>query len=98
MRTDRTAALQALLVEAEAAHAVYERTVLGGVYDQDWPRWYARFLVDHGIGDVLKRPIDVAEMATLLQEGDATTASADGDPDPAAPWSARTARRIADAR
>jgi hypothetical protein len=90
---DRTAALEALLIDAEAAHAIYERTELDGVYDEAWPRWYAQHLVDHGIDRVLQRSLDVAEVAALLQDDDAATAG--GDPVPTESWSARTARRIA---
>ena len=33
-----------LLREAEKAHAVHERDL--GQRDDDWPSWYARFIVD----------------------------------------------------
>jgi hypothetical protein len=46
-------AVAALLREAEAAHGEYETSVLGGVFDQDWPRWYAAWLLDHGLADHL---------------------------------------------
>ncbi|HEX8100773.1 MAG TPA: hypothetical protein VF660_11310 [Actinomycetota bacterium] len=40
--------LAQLLREAEAAHADYEKKL--GRPDDDWPAWYARFIVDklHG--------------------------------------------------
>ena len=53
MTTDRIAALEALLAETEAAHGAYETTELNGVYDQEWPRWYAAYAVEHGIGEIL---------------------------------------------
>ena len=62
MTTDRIAALEALLAETEAAHGAYETTELNGVYDQEWPRWYAAYAVEHGIGEIrgprgqLRRP------------------------------------------
>ncbi len=31
----------AALQQAAAAHGVHEAEELGGVYDQEWPRWYA---------------------------------------------------------
>ena len=64
MATDRIGALEALLAEAEAAHGVYETTELNGVYDQDWPRWYAAYAVDHGIGALLGRDVSVDELAS----------------------------------
>ena len=42
--TDLTAErLAELLREAERAHAAYERTL--GSRDDDWPSWYARYIV-----------------------------------------------------
>ncbi len=35
-----------LLREAEQAHGKYETEELGGVRDEDWPTWYAAFIVD----------------------------------------------------
>jgi hypothetical protein len=32
------------LQRAEAAHGVYEAEVLGGVRDEEWPRWYAEHM------------------------------------------------------
>jgi hypothetical protein len=36
--------LAELLVEAKEAHSRYEAET--GVYDEDWPRWYARYILD----------------------------------------------------
>ena len=38
------------LRRAEAAHGEHEKTVLGGVYDENWPDWYAAYVVaeQHG--------------------------------------------------
>jgi hypothetical protein len=38
--------LARLLREAEAAHARYETEELGGERDEDWPSWYAEFIVN----------------------------------------------------
>ncbi len=38
--------LAELLREAEAAHGVYETEELGGVRDEEWPAWYAEFIVN----------------------------------------------------
>jgi hypothetical protein len=37
--------LAGLLREAEAAHGKYEQEELGGVRDEEWPAWYAEFIV-----------------------------------------------------
>ena len=38
--------LTRLLREAEAAHGEYEKKELGGARDEDWPAWYAEYIVD----------------------------------------------------
>jgi hypothetical protein len=37
--------LTRLLQEAEQAHGKYETEELGGVRDENWPAWYAEFIV-----------------------------------------------------
>ncbi len=92
MTTDRIAALEALLAETEAAHGVYETTELNGVYDTDWPRWYAGYAVDHGIGAILGREITADQLArhlaTMWEVFQQT------DPRPADPWGTYFARRL----
>jgi hypothetical protein len=93
MESDRTAAVEALLVEAEQAHGRYEATELDGVYDQEWPQWYAAYAVDHGLGELLGHDVTTDELAALLARG---FAEFDGtEPKPAASWSTHIARRIA---
>ncbi|MFE5408162.1 hypothetical protein [Microbacterium sp. NPDC056569] len=41
---DTEAFLRELLIRTAEAHGGYERDVLGGVYDEAWPRWYAAFM------------------------------------------------------
>jgi hypothetical protein len=93
MDTDRVAAIEALLGQAEAAHGIYERNELGGAYDEDWPRWYAEHAVAHGLGDLLGHPVTADEVAAFLTLG--WTEFQAADPPPTEPWAAVTARRIA---
>jgi hypothetical protein len=93
MTTDRIAALEELLAETEAAHGVYEKTELNGVYDEDWPRWYAEYAVDHGIGALLGRSITAVELARFLASSWEDFRQA--DPKPSEPWTAYIARRLA---
>jgi hypothetical protein len=87
-----TAALERLLVAAKQAHGEYERTELGGVYDEDWPRWYAAFLVEHGLAQALAREVGVDDLAQFLAETWAIQeTSADGK---SLPWESFTARRL----
>lgn len=84
-------ALEVLLAQAKAAHGEYERTELGGVYDEQWPAWYGRFLVAHGLAGLLGRELTSDQVADLLarswaeQERTAPTET----------WEAFTAQRLA---
>lgn len=93
MGTDRIEAIETLLTEAEEAHGVYETTELNGVYDQDWPRWYAAYAVEHGIGALVGREVTADQMATFLATGYAEFQRI--EPKPAEAWAAWVARRIA---
>jgi hypothetical protein len=93
MAADRTQAINALLVQAEEAHGVYEATDLGGVYDQDWPRWYAEYAVEHGIDAVVGHAITTDELAAFLATSNAEFQRTERKP--AEPWAGYTARRIA---
>ena len=42
-----------LLTETENAHGRYEQKVLDGKRDDNWPRWYATYLTDHGLPQLL---------------------------------------------
>ena len=92
MQPDRTEAVNALLVETMEAHGRFEETELNGVYDQDWPRWYAAYAVEHGIGALVGHAVTTDQLAQFL-------ASSNGEfehtePRPDEPWAAYTARRI----
>lgn len=91
--SDRIEAISALLVETEKAHGAYEATELGGVYDEDWPRWYAGYAVDHGIGELVGHEVAPDRLGALLAAGfDDFKAAV---PEPAEPWSTYLAGRIA---
>lgn len=92
MAGERTEAINTLLVQAEEAHGAYERTELDGVYDEDWPRWYAEYAVDHGIGALVDHPVATDELAAFLARTYAEFEQA--EPKPAEPWASYTARRI----
>ena len=68
METTAEQAVAALLRETQTAHGAYEADVLGGVYDEAWPAWYAAYLLDHGLGDHLPgaERLDVASLAAEL--------------------------------
>ncbi len=59
--------VRALLVAAGNAHHDFEQNELGGIYDQDWPSWYANYLLSHGLGGLIDRLIAEDELSRLLQ-------------------------------
>jgi hypothetical protein len=59
-----------LLGQAGTAHGAYEERELNGVYDQAWPAWYAVYLIEHGIGDLLGQAITAEQLARLLKQYD----------------------------
>ena len=92
MTPNRIQTLEALLAQAAAAHGEYERIELDGVYDDDWPRWYAAYAIEHGIGDLLARLVTVDELAGFFVS---TWAEAQRlEPPPSEPWPAWMARRL----
>jgi hypothetical protein len=66
--------------------------VLGSVFDEVWPTWYAAYLLDHGLGDRLPgaKILDVANLAAIL----ARLATDYEQGDKARPWPAVYARGI----
>jgi hypothetical protein len=93
MADDRIEAINALLVETRVAHGQHEEADLGGVYDQEWARWYAAYAVEHGVGALVGHDVTSDELAqfpaSTFVEFEQT------EPKPAEPWAASTARRIA---
>jgi hypothetical protein len=62
--------IASLLDKTQAAHGAYEERELNGVYDQIWPAWYAAYLVEHGISDLLGQAIAPEQLAGLLKQYD----------------------------
>ena len=92
MAVDRIEAITALLVETMGAHGTFEETELNGVYDQEWPHWYAAYAVEHGIGALLENPITADQLAQFLASSNSEFERA--EPKPSETWAAYTARRI----
>lgn len=93
MAADRVEQLTALLAQTGAAHGVYEESELNGVYDNGWPRWYAAYAVEHGIGALVGHEVTADQLAEFLASNN--VAFEGTDPKPSEPWAAYTARRIA---
>jgi hypothetical protein len=92
METTAEQAVAALLRETKSAHGAYETNVLGGVFDEAWPAWYATYLLDHGLSDQLPgaESLDVATLTTML----ALLAADDERGEQSGPWPDVYARRI----
>jgi len=89
---DRTAAVTALLSQTEQDHGVFEATELKGVYDQEWPAWYATHAVELGIGALIGRPVTTERLTQFLVSTFAEFQQT--QPKPTEAWTAWTARRI----
>ena len=90
MNQDREQRIAALLSETGAAHGVYEERELNGVYDQNWPAWYAAYLVAHGLGDLIEAQMTADQLSQLLKHCD----EAYKREQPSEGWPSYYARRI----
>lgn len=63
-----TAQVTELLNKAAAAHHVYETDELKGVRDEQWPAWYADFLITNGLADLLGTHINLDDLSTFLEK------------------------------
>src|SRR5262245_27447039 len=68
MSPNNTTQIAALLSQAGSVHHQFEQTVLRGVYDQEWPAWYADYVIQHGLRELLPRPVTVESLAQFLAE------------------------------
>ncbi|MBW4518853.1 MAG: hypothetical protein KME16_04010 [Scytolyngbya sp. HA4215-MV1] len=63
-----TEQVESLLIQAEQAHGQYEQTILNGVYDQDWSTWYANYVIEQGIEEILNRPFAGERLSQFLSQ------------------------------
>jgi len=68
MHSETETSIARLLVDTLAAHADYETTALGGVFDENWSGWYATYLLEHGLPDLLPQAgkLDAARLGAVL--------------------------------
>ncbi|HEY6609341.1 MAG TPA: hypothetical protein VI277_09115 [Candidatus Limnocylindria bacterium] len=91
MQPDRAEAITTLLLRAEEAHATFEATELGGVYDAEWAQWYAGHAIEHGIADLLGHAVAVEDVARFLAS---TFAEFEQARPPGTTWAAFIAERM----
>jgi hypothetical protein len=58
--------ISALLSKAGSAHHDYEQTVLKGVYDQEWPTWYANYVIQNGLCELLNQAVTVEQISQFF--------------------------------
>ena len=90
MTGDRVYEIAQLLDQAGRAHGKYEETELKGIYDQDWARWYAGYVVEQGISALLGHVVTVDQVAAFFTSSYADFQKANSGE----AWSAYTARRL----
>jgi hypothetical protein len=90
--TETETQIATMLRQTEEAHAVFEREILDGVYDEDWPAWYAAYLIQNGLDD-LTPGFDVETLAARLKQLD----EAYKKEEPASEWPDFYAARLATA-
>lgn len=59
-----------LFVKTVWAHHEHQERDLNGVYNVNWAPWYASFLIDNGVGDVIGYEIDEESLTQFLVDVD----------------------------
>lgn len=57
-----------LLHQASLAHHAFEQEGLNGKFDQNWPSWFATWLLDNGLPALLEKKPDPAGLAKFLED------------------------------
>jgi len=83
-------AIARLLEQAQAAHHEYEESELQGVYDDEWPAWYAQYVIEHGLTEEVSQPITFDGLGEFLKESYARYVQSDRK----LSWQAFTAAEI----
>jgi hypothetical protein len=91
MAGDRVDEITQLLEQAGQAHGKYEQTELKGVYDQQWSRWYAGYVVEQGISALLGHVVTVDQVAAFFA---ASNADFEKIKPATESWARYTARRL----
>lgn len=60
--------IAALLSQAGEAHHEYEQNQLRGEYDQNWPTWYADYIIKEGLSKLLNREVSTEQLGQFLSQ------------------------------
>lgn len=85
--------MAALLQAAGQAHHTYQEEELDGVRNEDWPRWYAAWLLENGLQTMFAPPPQQEKLAGQLARISADHKAAESDES----WPDYTAPRLLDA-
>ncbi|MCY6493512.1 hypothetical protein [Leptolyngbya sp. GGD] len=90
----KTSTIALLLTQAGQAHHDYEKSVLKGVYDQDWARWYAEYVIQNGLSECLEQEVTVQQVSQFfIQSYEAYKGKKSGET-----WADYTAREMQQTR
>ena len=85
--------LKNLLEQAGQAHHEYEQEQLDGQRDEDWPRWYAAWLLENGMASQIMPPPNqenlAEQLAAITDQHEASSSDQD--------WAAFAAQQLAEA-
>jgi len=79
-----------MLIAAHTAHHSYQEQELSGNWNEQWPAWYADYLLTNGLGGLIGRELDVDELAEFLETSNREFEASGGQ----ASWHDYTARRL----
>ena len=57
-----------LLNQAGGAHHTYEQAELNGVYDKEWPLWYAEYIINNGFNELVDQPFSADQLGLFFAE------------------------------
>jgi len=70
MNSPKEMQIAQLLADTQNAHHHYQETQLNGEYNLKWADWFADYLIDHGLGNLLGREVAPEMLAQKLNELD----------------------------
>jgi hypothetical protein len=68
MRDQLHQQLMQWLQMAASEHHTYETTVLEGVHDAQWPEWYARWLIEQRLNEMLETELTAEALSQQIIE------------------------------
>jgi hypothetical protein len=89
-REDKIQQVAELLQQTDLAHHSYEKKVLKGDQDIDWPEWFAEYLIGHGFDLLMEDRLATELLVSFLKKSRADHRACGSN----LSWEKFTARRI----